>query len=108
MSDDMQNPVAGLTPEDEKAEKKFKDLPPEFVEQTTTLANAKDFTALRKLVAEVALAEVENKRAQSDDQDLAAKKEAVKEANEQYSSGTKANKLKLQWIRRLLNDGGNL
>ena len=108
MSDDMQKPVDGLTPEDEKAEKKFKELPPEFVEQTTTLANAKDFTSLRKLVAEVALAEVENKRAQSDDPDLAAKKEAVKLANEDYAEATKANKLKLQWMRRLLNDGGNL
>jgi hypothetical protein len=82
----------------------FKDLPPEFKDAIA----ASSPEEIRKRICEVALNEEENQRLKAEDQDLAEKKEAAKLAGEQYSDGTKSNRLKIKFMRRCLEDKGAL
>ena len=80
----------------------FDDLPEEF---KTTMDSATE-AERRNVVARVAMAEEENKKNMKEDQDLAEKKSAVKEASVQYRAATKMNSLKIRYIKDILEASG--
>lgn len=84
---------------------KFADLPSEFKD---AIVGCKDAVAIKARLAEVALAQEENKLAMKADEDLAQKKAEAKEAAAQYTEASKANNLKIQFCRRVLRDRGQL
>jgi predicted carbohydrate-binding protein with CBM5 and CBM33 domain len=61
---------------------------------------------INKKIAEVAKNQEENLRLMGEDQDLAEKKEAVKEASAQYREASKMNKLRITYAIRVLGDKG--
>ncbi len=63
---------------------------------------------IRKRIAQVALNELENQRLKKEDTDLETKKEEFKEAGAVYREASKANKLRLKFMRRVLKDKGNI
>ena len=89
-------------PRGRPAKNKFADLDPEFKNQVES-ASEND---LRLRIAEVAMNESDNKRLEKEDQDLAEKKEAVKEAAAGYREASKANNLKIAYIKTILEARG--
>lgn len=89
-----------------KTQKKdqFEDLSEEFKTQIVN-SSRED---IEHHLASVALQHMELKQAQKDDGDLAEKKAAYKAANEMYVEGFKTHKMKLEFMRRVLNDKGGL
>lgn len=55
-------------------------------------------------VAKVALDQQALMKAKEEDQDLAEKKEAAKDAGAQYRDGTKGNKLRIAFAKRVMDD----
>jgi len=86
-----------------KVEKdQFGDVPEEFKEVVEGLGT----DDIRKKVAEIALNQVELMKAKKEDQDLAEKREQYKSAGEIYSSGTKLNRKKIEYLKTLLESKG--
>lgn len=84
------------------AKSPWADLASDFKE---SVESAKDEEIQHKL-AEVALNEADNLEAKKKDEDLKAKKEAVKFAGEQYSSASKQNRLKIDYMKFILESRG--
>jgi hypothetical protein len=61
---------------------------------------------LRAEASKIGLNEVANQTLKAADLDLAAKRAAASDAAQQYTDATKANKLKVQYIRHLLESRG--
>ncbi len=61
---------------------------------------------IRGVIAQVALNQEELQKAKENDEDLANLKEQVALASEDYSSGTKMNRLRIQFAKRCLEDKG--
>lgn len=80
----------------------FADLSEEFKNSVAAM----DETQIREQITKVTLAQVANLEAKDQDQDLAQKKEAYKEAGAQYREATKANKAKVLFCKRVLGDKG--
>lgn len=86
------------------AKDKFSDL---SLEEQDTIAS-KSPEELLDFVAKVALDNEALLKARDEDQDLAEKKEAVKEASAIYREGNKVNRLRIAFADRCLQDkGGN-
>lgn len=61
---------------------------------------------IKNRIAEITLAQIENMKQKEEDQDLAEKKEQAKEAGAQYREATQANKVKVAFCKRVLEDKG--
>lgn len=61
---------------------------------------------IKKRVAETALNQAELMRAKKEDQDLADKKESYSDATAVYREGTKANRLKIEFMKATLDGRG--
>lgn len=61
---------------------------------------------IRKRIASIALNQVALTSAMKEDQDLAERKLAAKEAGLVYKEGTKANKLRIEFCKQVLEDMG--
>ena len=83
---------------------KFADLPEEFKNSVAAM----DEAGIRSELAKITLAQAANLQAKEQDQDLAEKKEAAKEAGAQYREATKMNKTKVNWCKQVLEDKGKL
>lgn len=66
----------------------------------------KDPDEIRDMIAQVALNELDNQKMRDEDQDLTEKREAAKYAAEQYKEATKHNKLRISFMKRVLDDKG--
>lgn len=82
----------------------FADLDQEF---KTTIESFTD-DEVRKRIAEVAIAEHENRVAKKNDVDLAEKLSAAKFAGEQYRDATKMNKLRIAYAHSILEGRGKV
>ena len=80
----------------------FEDLPEEFREAVAGM----DEAGIRDQIAKVSLNQAALMEAKDADEDLTVKKEAAKDAGAIYREGTKANKTKVAWCRRVLGDKG--
>lgn len=80
----------------------FEDLDTDFKEAVAGMANDE----IRERIAKVALDQMELMEAKKQDQDLTDKKEAYSEANAIYRDGTKMNKLRMEFCKRVLGDKG--
>jgi len=81
---------------------KFDALPAEFRDSLAAM-NRKD---IRERIAQIALDQQELMDAKEKDHDLLKAKEQAKEAGEIYREGTKMNKLKIAFAKRVLDDKG--
>lgn len=81
---------------------KLKDVDMEFVYEVQDMGREE----IKLRAAQVAFNESENRRAEKADEDLAAKKEAVKDASLQYRTSTKANTLRISYLKELLDSKG--
>lgn len=79
---------------------KFESIPSEWRDAVAG-GSAED---IRARIAEVALNQEELSKAQENDEDLSNLKEQVKVASEGYRDGTKMNRLKIQFAKRVLED----
>ena len=80
----------------------FADLPEEFRDAI----DRADRDGIRKLIAQVALDQVELMDAQTKDMDYQSAKETAREAGAIYRDGTKANKLKIKYAKLVLEGKG--
>ncbi len=86
-----------------KADKEpFAAVPEEF----KSAAEAMSRDDIKKKVAEIALNHVELMKAKKDDGDLMEKRETFKEAGAIYREGSKANKLKIEYLKAMLDSKG--
>lgn len=81
---------------------KFKNLDEDFKD---LVANMNE-DEIRNKIAEVAIAQEELMNAKEDDQDLAEKAEAAKEAGAIYREGSKMNRMRIQFCKQVLEDRG--
>lgn len=81
---------------------KFDALPEEFRDMVAGMTEE----AIRAKIAQVALDQEELMKAKEGDTDLADKVEAAKLASEVYRDGTKMNRLRIQFCKRVLEDTG--
>lgn len=81
---------------------KFADLDDEF-KDAIAQSSPED---IKKRVAKIALDNEELLRAKEDDEDLAEKLEIAKDAGAVYREGVKANRLRIQFCKRVLEDKG--
>lgn len=61
---------------------------------------------IKDTIAKVAMADADLRKAQEEDEDLASKKEQVKFASEPYREGFKMNRLKINYLKQVLEDKG--
>ena len=80
----------------------FEDLPEEFKEAVAGM----DEAGIHDVLAKISLNQGALMEAKDADEDLATKKEIAKEAGSSYREGTKMNKNKVAWCRRVLSDKG--
>ena len=80
----------------------FKDLDDDY---KTTIEAMKD-DEIRFKIAQVAMDQDELMKVKSEDQDLAEKSEAVKEASAIYREGTKMNRLRIKYAKQMLESRG--
>jgi uncharacterized membrane protein YdfJ with MMPL/SSD domain len=80
----------------------FQDLDSDFQDNCAAM----DEGQLRNLIAKVALDQATLIEHKENDEDLAQKKEAAKDAGAVYRDGTKMNKLRIKFARRVLGDKG--
>jgi hypothetical protein len=85
-----------------KQKDEFDDLDEGFRGQV----EAADSAEVRKMIADVALAQNDLMEAQKNDFDLQEKRKAASEANFVYSDGTKQNRLKIRFARAMLSARG--
>jgi hypothetical protein len=84
------------------ADDPFAALPEEFRDQMASSSPEE----IKAEIAKIAMADQDLRQAQKDDQDLADKKEQVKYANEPYKDGFKANRLRISYLKQVLEDKG--
>lgn len=80
----------------------FEDLSDDWRDKVATM----DSELIRLEMAQVTMNEQDNQSAMEDDDDLQNAKEQAKIAGEGYKEATKANKLKLKFLRQVLEDKG--
>ncbi len=80
----------------------FEDLDEDF----RNSVQAMDETDIRRRISDVALDQANLMAAKEEDIDLEKAKEVAKEAGAIYREGTKANKLKISFCKRVLEDRG--
>lgn len=80
----------------------FADLDAEFQDSVNNLSEQE----IRDLVAKTAMQEAENIKNMKEDQHLAECKIQVKDASKNYHDNTKANGLKIRFLKRALEDKG--
>jgi hypothetical protein len=80
----------------------FQDLDEDF----RNSIQAMDETDVRRRISDVALDQANLMSAKDEDVDLQKAKEVAKEAGAVYRDGTKANKLKISFCKRVLEDRG--
>jgi hypothetical protein len=85
-----------------KKKGKWDDLGDEFKDA----AMGMDVKDLRDKIATVSMAQEELNLAKADDMDLKAAQEVAKEAGAIYRDGTKANKLKISFLKQLIDSKG--
>ena len=78
----------------------FADLDDDFKDA----AHGMDEATIRARISEVALNQAALMEAKDGDEDLKTKKEVAKDAGAVYRDGTKANKLRVKFYRRVLGD----
>ncbi len=81
---------------------KFEDLDKDYM---TSIESATD-DEIRAKIAQVALNNAALQEAKGEDQQLAELKEQVKEAGAIYREGAKANKLRIEYARYMLDSRG--
>lgn len=81
---------------------KFADLDEDFKNGVAGM----DEVSIRRKISEVALNQEALLDAKADDEDFQQKKAIAKEAGAVYREGTKANKLRIAWCKRVLGDKG--
>jgi hypothetical protein len=81
---------------------KFAELDEEFKNSVSSMSP----DAINLKIAEVAKNENENQRLKKEDEDLEAQKVLYKEAGQSYKDATKANKLRIAFMIRVLGDKG--
>lgn len=80
----------------------FSDLPGEFKDAVDGM----DYEQIKERIAQVALDNEELLAAKKNDEDLASKKEATKEASAVYREGSKINILKIRYAKAVLETKG--
>lgn len=80
----------------------FEALPDEFRDAIANLSRED----IRSRIAQVALDQAELMEAKVKDVDFESAREAAKEAGAVYREGTKMNKLKIEFAKRVLDDKG--
>lgn len=80
----------------------FDDLDSDFKDSAADMSPDQ----LNAKIADVAKAEQDNLKAKTDDEDLKSKKALATEAGKQYGDASKANKLRIQFLMRVLGDKG--
>lgn len=83
---------------------KFDDLDSEFKDSVASM----DEVAIRSMISTTALDQATLMKAKDDDEDLAEKKALALDAGAVYREGTKHNKLKILFGKRILEDRGKL
>jgi hypothetical protein len=63
---------------------------------------------IERRIVKVVMDDVDLRKAKKDDQDLKEKQEAFKEASAIYRDGFKSNKLKIEYMKRVLDDKGGV
>ncbi len=81
---------------------KFEDLSADFKDSVASMSEVE----IRTRISNVALNQVALLNAKENDLDLAEKQEAAKFAGEVYREGSKANKLMIEFCKRVLEDQG--
>jgi hypothetical protein len=79
---------------------KFEDLDEDFKDSVAAM----DEAGLRSKISEITLNQEAVLEAKENDQDLASKKEEYKVAGASYREATKANKLRVKFLRQVLGD----
>jgi hypothetical protein len=80
----------------------FEELPAEFRDTIAAL----DRPAIRERIAQIALDQAELMEAKENDEDFQRAREASRDAGAIYREGTKMNKLKITYAKRVLEDKG--
>ncbi len=80
----------------------FDDLGSDFKDAAAGMSREQ----LEHRIAEVALNDVELRKAKKEDEDLKEKAEIHKEAAAVYRDGFKANRLQIEYMKRVLDDKG--
>lgn len=81
---------------------KFDELDEDFRNGIASMSEAE----IRERIAKISLDQAALMEAKEQDEDLKAKKEVAREAGAIYREGTKANKLRIGFARRVLGDKG--
>jgi hypothetical protein len=81
---------------------KFADLDSDFKDAAASMSEAE----IRKRLSEIALNQVELVNAKEVDDDLKAAKFRAREAGAIYREGSKMNKLRTEFLHRVLGDAG--
>jgi len=89
---------------DPNAKDKFRNLDADWKDKVSTM----DATEIDGALAQIAKDGEALEQAQEADQDLAAKKEAAKDAGQVYREGKKENRLKTRFLMRVLSDQGKV
>ncbi len=84
------------------AKDKFEDLDTDFKDVCAAMSEEE----IRRKLSEIALNQVELNKAKGEDEDLRQKKEIAREAGACYREGSKTNKLKTEYLHRVLGDQG--
>lgn len=80
----------------------FAAIPEEFRDTASNM----DETGIRRLIAQTTLNNEELREAQENDEDLQSQKESLKIAQEPYREGFKMNRLKIRFLKQVLEDKG--
>jgi hypothetical protein len=80
----------------------FEDLDNEFMDSVAAMSEVE----IRQKISSVALNQVALLEAKDNDEDYQQKKEAASVAGEVYRDGTKMNKIRIQFCKRVLGDMG--
>lgn len=82
----------------------FEDLDSDFKDAAANMTEDQ----LNSKIADVAKNEQENLKNRAADQDLKEKREQAGEAGKQYKEASKANRLRIQFLIRVLGDKGRV
>lgn len=80
----------------------FEDVPDEF----KAIIDAADIVGIKQRLAQVALDQMELMKAKKEDGDLDEKREAYKDAGAIYREGSKANRLKSEYCKVMIESKG--
>jgi Flp pilus assembly CpaE family ATPase len=80
----------------------FEDVDSDFKDAVASMSTDE----IRSQIVKVSINQMELMEAKKEDQDLSDKREAYNDANSIYRDGTKQNRLKLEFCKRVLGDKG--